>query len=387
MQPTARLNTDYEQRICVIESQGSFIHEILNIPLIENAVNTHDKVSLIGSQDFIVNTFSIMSEYCNKIPLGKIICFPLEPPKRLWSLSQLKFELQALSLCGDVKEILLLSVSPFTSIAVVLDSLRRKLRRRNFSTISAVYHGYLANLLPRKKRPDPYLYRKGFRIFIHPFRYILQPKFTLPLSKTKFGRINYLVLSSHILQNLIDSCHKYDNFKLMKLEIMKFDTGRLEIKENGKINVLIIGRSPSSELNLLLEMLRFQEGLRVKLYVDKGVERHIFIENRQFLEFVNLENRLTIVEVSRKAHILLMLRNTDESDFRLSGAMLEAISLSRPILLPEWIRKVKIDNKFNFPSEFYSSTPQLAGILSDHNRLIQLVSENSALTHSKEVSR
>jgi len=84
----------------------------------------------------------------------------------------------------------------------------------------------------------------------------------------------------------------------MKLEIMKFDTGRLEIKENRKINVLIIGRSPSSELNLLLEMLRFQEGLRVKLYVDKGVERHIFIENRQFLEFVNLENRLRIVEVS-----------------------------------------------------------------------------------------
>jgi hypothetical protein len=173
----------------------------------------------------------------------------------------------------------------------------------------------------------------------------------------------------------------------MKLEIMKFDTGRLEIKENRKINVLIIGRSPSSELNLLLKMLRVQEGLRVKLYVDKGVERHIFIENRQFLEFVNLENRLRIVEVSRKAHILLMLRNTDESDFRLSGAMLEAISLSRPILLPEWIRKVKIDNKFNFPSEFYSSTPQLAGILSDHNRLIQLVSENSTLTHSKEVSR
>jgi len=330
---------------------------------------------------------NIIDEYCKDFPLGKITCFSLELPKSLWSFSQLKFELQALSLCGEVKDILFLSVSPFTSIAVVLNSLRKKIQGKTFPTTSAIYHGYLANLLPRKKRPDPYFYRQGFRISLHPMRFILQPKFTLPLSRTSFGKISYLVFSPHILQDLIDSGYYFDNFKWLKPEILKFDTGQQNVKETEDINVLIVGRSPVSQLNRLLEILKFREQVRVRFFVDMRVESQISIENRKHLVFVNLESRLNIVEVSRKAHILLMLRNTDESDFRLSGAMLEAISLSRPILLPEWIRKVKIDNKFNFPSEFYSSTPQLAGILSDHDRLIQLVSENSTLTHSKEVSR
>jgi len=170
--------------LCLIESQGSYVHEIMNLAIVEDVLKRGTFLTLVGSQAFIDYYADLLSYFCKTTIISSPNYVVIKEPKSCWGISQLIFELKALRKGQNSEKTLFLSVSPYLSIAVTIHALVQFAIRKSFGAVSAIYHGNLANLLPRKMRPDPYVYRKKLRVHFHPLRFILQPRFTLVLSKT-----------------------------------------------------------------------------------------------------------------------------------------------------------------------------------------------------------
>ena len=185
-----------DHAICIIEPQGSLIHEVINLAIVEQMLNEKRLVVLVGSSSFIFYVRTTLLKWSDPALVENLKYVSLDSPKNTWGVSQLLFELRALNASYECTGIFFLSVSPFTHIAVALYNIGRYFRFRSPKNVSAVFHGFLANLLPRKERPDPYLYRNSRLFKLHPIRFLLQPKLTLALNNCSFN----ILLSEYVIK-------------------------------------------------------------------------------------------------------------------------------------------------------------------------------------------
>lgn len=96
--------------ISIIEPQGGFTHEIVNIALIEQELEAGKDLVVIGSEAFIVNCKSILQQYSHVNFAGRILFVPLMAPTSSWKLDQLTFELIALKRSQSCEEVLFFPV-------------------------------------------------------------------------------------------------------------------------------------------------------------------------------------------------------------------------------------------------------------------------------------
>jgi hypothetical protein len=327
-------------------------------------------VTLIGTPEFLQNVKQLLADFSTNLDWNKLQFLSLSTPMSPWHKSQLFFELKSLTLSSNSNKVFFLSVSPYTAIAVFIYNLKRKLLRKQLQEIVSIYHGLLANLLPRNRRPDPYIFRKGTRIVFHPIKFLLQPSFTIPVSNSTIGRMTYLVISPHIVECIKSTGHKYPHFRVFTPRIKRFEsrTTLSEGNASNKFTLMVIGRSPGYELNKLITLLIDNRVFNIELLLDEKYKESISgVEKNELIKFVNLKSRRDIVRHSCAADSLLMLRTSNELCLRLSGAMLESFALNKPIILPWWIREVSQTLQPKIGATYYDSVEDLVRLLAVKN--------------------
>lgn len=364
-------NFESFKSICIVESQGSYIHELINLAIIEDVLKRDTHVTLIGSRAFINYYTHLLSVFCINTTISRLNYVKIKEPKSCWGISQLNFELKALRINQNSERVLFLSVSPYTSIAITINSLLQFVTRKSIKPVSAIYHGQLANLLPRKMRPDPYLYRHKLRLRFHPMRFILQPKLTLLLTKSRFGKIDFLLLSKHILTELKHYNVPHKNFRVINTPIKVFPIAK-KAKRDDQIRILIIGRSAVWQLRTLIDAISKRNLDFLTLVCNLNYKGSLSNLETSSLEFVLLDTREDILQAAINVDALLMLRLQDESGLRLSGALLEGIALSKPIIIPEWINQIASELLYPINTRSYDSISSLVDILSNRNEFIHL---------------
>lgn len=361
--------------LCIIESQGSYVHEVINLAIIEDVLKRGTSLTIVGSKAFIDYYIELVSDFCDTPIMSNLNTVAITEPKSCWGLSQLKFELKALSMGQDSERTLFLSVSPYTSIAVTIHALGQFATRKSIKPVSAIYHGNLANLLPRKMRPDPYLYRKKFRVYFHPLRFILQPRVTLILTKSRFGKIDFLLLSKHILNELKQYNIPQRNFRVIQAPIKTFSIAR-KSKTDNQISILIIGRSPIEQLRTLTNTISKQNLDFLTLVSNMKYKVPLSYFEKKGVTFLPMDTRKDIIQAAANVDMLLMLRLQDESGLRLSGALLEGIALAKPIIIPAWLEKVASELMYPLTTKCYNSMSDLVDILSNREDLESLIKKH-----------
>jgi len=368
-------NFESIRSLCLIESQGSYVHEIINLAIIEDVLKRRTFLTLVGSKAFIDYYIELLSDICNTPIISHLNTVAITEPKSCWGISQLKFELKALRMGQNSERTLFLSVSPYTSIAVTIHALVQFATRKSIRPVSAIYHGNLANLLPRKVRPDPYLYRKKLRVHFHPLRFILQPKVTLILTKSRFGKIDFLLLSKHILNELKQYNVPHRNFRVIQTPIKTFSIAR-KSKTDNQISILMIGRSPLGQLKTLTNAISKQNLEYLTLVCNINYQVPLSCFGKKGVTFLPMDTRKEIIQAAANVDVLLMLRLQDESELRLSGALLEGIALSKPIIIPAWLEKVAPKLMHPLTTKSYNSMSDLVDILSNREELEYLIKKH-----------
>ena len=371
-------NFESLESLCIVEPQGSSTHEVINLAIVEDVLRSDTHLTLVGSKEFIDYYANLLSLFYINTIISRLNYVVIKEPKSCWGISQLNFELKALRMSQNSERTLFLSVSPYTPIAVTINALVQFVTRKSMKSVSAIYHGNLANLLPRGMRPDPYLYRQKLRVHFHPLRFILQPRLTLILTKSRFGKIDFLLLSKHILNELKQYNVPHRNFRVIQTPIKTFSIAK-EVKNDDQISILIIGRSPVGQLRSLIDAISKKNLDFLTLVCSMNYKVPFSSQEKRGLKFLPMDTREDIIQAATNVDALLMLRLQDESGLRLSGTLLEGIALSKPIIIPEWIDQIASELMHPIVTRSYHSISNLVGILSNRNELEHLIKNHLSI--------
>jgi len=97
-------NFESIRSLCLIESQGSFVHEVINLAIVEDVLKRGTFLTLVGSQAFIDYYADLLSYFCKTTIISSPNYVVIKEPKSCWGISQLIFELKALLRARTVRK-------------------------------------------------------------------------------------------------------------------------------------------------------------------------------------------------------------------------------------------------------------------------------------------